>query len=296
MGDGVAHVFLLAKRGSYDDFLSGYDPADATASDSTGSTVLHAALANKPIVRAQIAGRLLDDGADAAAVTRDGATTAHVLLGRPRLDSATDGPLLDRLFDGGCDPNRAYGRFGTPLLTLARQLKFPDETLAPLYGVLLAVPGLDLLAPPPPDRSTYESVRLLGERRAELTLRMDALLDELGRPTPRQRSPRALVIDGMEARAIAEEALVELERDLTVPLAIWEGDPAVEPISDHGDVWVVMWNSVEYLQSKDFNKQQLVGPIVVPKDGRAWFNLPTARSVAVELDAWRRGVGWGHHL
>ena len=295
MGDGVSKVFSLAKRASYEDFLSGYDPADVTASDSTGSTVLHAALANKPIVRAQIAGRLLDDGADAAAVTRDGATTAHVLLGRPRLDTTTDAPLLGRLFDGGCDPNRSYGRFGTPLLTLARQLKFPDETLAPLYGVLLAVPGLDLLAPPPPERSTYESVKLLGERRAELTRRMNALMGELGRPTPPQ-PPGALVIDDIEARAIAEEALVELERDLTVPLAIWEGDPAVEPISDHGDVWVVMWNSVEYLQSKDFNKQQLVGPIVVPKDGRPWFNLPTGRSVAVELDAWRRGVGWGHHL
>lgn len=186
MGDGVnhSHVFSLARRGSLEDFLAGYDPADAAASDSTGSTVLHAALANKPIVRAQIAGRLLDDGADAAVVTRDGVTTAHVLLGRPRFDNATDTLLLQRLFDGGCDPNRMHGRFGTPLLALARQLKFPDDTLAPLYDVLLDVPGLDLLAPPPPDRSTYESVKRLGERRAELTRRMRALLDERGQATP----------------------------------------------------------------------------------------------------------------
>lgn len=99
------------------------------------------------------------------------------------------------------------------------------------------------------------------------------------------------MIDGAQARAVAESALVELERDLSVPLAIWEGDPAVEPVSDHGDVWVVMWNSVEYLATKDFAKQQLVGPIVVPKDGREWFVLGTARPVELELEAWRRANG-----
>jgi hypothetical protein len=180
----VPSLFSLAKRASYEDFLAGYDPADARAVDSTGSTVLHAALANQPVVRAEIAGRLLDDGADAAARTGSGATTAHVLLGRPRLDPETDAPLLARLFAGGCDPNATYERFGTPLLTLARQLKFPDSALAPLYDVLLAAPGLDLTAPPPPDRSTFTSVQLLGERRAELTRRMIELLQDRGQPIP----------------------------------------------------------------------------------------------------------------
>jgi len=103
------------------------------------------------------------------------------------------------------------------------------------------------------------------------------------------------MIDAAQARAIAETALVELERDLTVPLALWEGDPNVDVLSDHGDVWVVMWNSVEYLATKDVDKQQLVGPIVVPKDGRPWFVLPTAQPTEMELDAWRSGIGWGQH-
>ncbi|WP_251152042.1 YrhB domain-containing protein [Cellulosimicrobium sp. Marseille-Q4280] len=281
----MPNLFVVARRGTYEEFVSVYDPSDATASDSTGSTVLHAALGNKPVVRARIAGRLLDDDADAAAVTPDGVTTAHVLLGRPRFDVPTDGPLLRRLFDGGCDPNRASARFGTPLLTLARQLKFPDGALAPLYDVVLSVSGLDPLSPPPPARSTLESVRLLGERRAALERRLTALLEERGRAARGDAPP----IDAARARAVAEEALVELERDLRVPLAIWEDDPGVEPVGDHGDVWVVMWNSVEYLRSKDFLRQVLVGPVVVPKDGRPWFVLPTAYPVAVGLDRWRRG-------
>ena len=291
MGDRVEDVCWLASRATYEEFLSGYEPADAAGANSVGSSVLHAALTNKPIVRAKIAGRLLDDGADAAAVTHDGVTTAHVLLGRPRFDVATDALLLQRLFDGGCDPNRSHGRFGTPLLTLARQLKFPDGDLAPLYDVLLAVPGLDLLAPPPPGRSTYDSVTLLGEPRAELFRRMQERLWNGGQPTATRAQPDGLAIDGGQARAIAEEALAELERDLGVPLAFWEGDPAVgEPMTDRGDVWVVMWNSVEYLRSKDFTRQVLVGPIVVPKDGRPWFVLPTAHPPEIELDAWRRAT------
>ncbi len=288
----MTSLFFLAKRRSYDDFLSGYDPAQANARDSTGSTLLHAALANKPLVRAQIAGRLLDDGADAAAVTRDGVTTAHVLLGRARIDVATDAALLRRLFDGGCDPNRAYERFGTPLFALARQLKFPDDSLAPLYDVLLAAPGFDPLAPPPPARSTYESVRLLGERRADLTRRIAAWIEAHGAgPSSEPDRGAAPPIDRERALAIAQEALVELEHWLTVPLAIWDGDPDVEPVTNHGDVWVVMWNSVEYLRTKDFYKQTLVGPIVVPKDGAPWFNAATAHSIEVELDEWRERTG-----
>jgi hypothetical protein len=114
--------------------------------------------------------------------------------------------------------------------------------------------------------------------------------------TRRATAVRSAAIDGVQARIIADEALVELERELGVPLAIWEGDPAVDAITDHGDVWLVMWNSVTYLQSKDVNDQQLVGPLVVPKDGRPWFNLFTGRPVADELDAWRRDVRPGHDI
>ncbi len=175
-------LFFLARRRGLEDFLAEYRPEDARAVDRSGSTLLHAALSNKPGIRAQIAGRLLDDGADASAVTPDGATTLHVLLGRPRFEPETDAPLLRRLLDGGADPNRSHGRFGTPLVTLARQLNLTDAELAPLYDVLLASPALDLLAPP--DAPTYEAVKRLGETRADLIARMDAVLAERGQSTP----------------------------------------------------------------------------------------------------------------
>jgi len=285
----VGHLFRTARRGTYDEFVAVHDPARANAADSTGSTLLHAALANKPPERARIAGRLLDDGADAAAVTRAGATTAHVLLGSARLDAATDAPLLRRLLDGGCDPNRSHGRFGTPLMTLARQLTFTDAELAPFYDVLLDAPGLDPLAPPPPERSTLEAVTLLGEQRADLARRLTDLLHERA-ATEGAAAGTPAVADRAAALAVATGVLAELERDLGRPLALWEGDPDVEPVADHGDVWVVMWNSVDYLRSKDFSEQVLMGPVVVPKDGRPWFVPPTAYPTEEALDRWRRGA------
>lgn len=178
----MADLFFTAKRRSLEEFLATYRPEDANLTDPRGSTLLHSALANKPGIRAQIANRLLDDGADAAAVTGDGATTLHVLLGRGQFDMNTDVPLLQRLLDGGADPNRPHDRFGTPLFTLVRQLTFSDDELAPFYDVLLADPRLDLLAPA--GDTTYEQVRLLGPARVSLVDRMNAVLRERGLPLP----------------------------------------------------------------------------------------------------------------
>jgi len=289
----VTDLWFVAKRRTYEQFLEIYDPAQANAVDRAGSTLLHAALANKPPERSRIAGRLLDDGADASAVTADGVTTAHVLLGRSRLDPTTDAPLLRRLFEGGSDPNRATEHFGTPLLTLARQLKFTDEALTPFYDVLLEAPGLDVLAPPPPARSTFEALVLLGDRRAALTDRVRALLRAQGQQVPPVPSAVARVDDAAAARRVALAVLDELEREYAVPLALWEGDPEVEVVSDHGDVWVVSWNSVEYLRTRDFSRQVLAGPIAVPKDGSRWLMLGTALPVDEELREWRAATGRG---
>jgi hypothetical protein len=95
------------------------------------------------------------------------------------------------------------------------------------------------------------------------------------------------MIDAGQARTVAETALEGLERDLGTPLAVWDGQFGVQPVTDHGDVWVVMWNSVEYLSTGDFMKQQLAGPIVVPKDGRDWFVLGTALPLTEQLAQWR---------
>lgn len=99
------------------------------------------------------------------------------------------------------------------------------------------------------------------------------------------------MMDAQQARAAATSVLEELERDIGVPLAIWDDNPQVDPVADHGDVWVVSWNSVEYLESGDFTKQQLFGPIAIPKDGRDWFILGTALPVEEELAEWRAAVG-----
>jgi ankyrin repeat protein len=134
-----------ARRGTYEEFLSRYEPgAAARAADSTGRTLLHAALANGDLhARVAIADRLLDDGADAAALSgAEGFTTLHVLLGRGKHDFPREAPLLERLLDGGADVNRAVDRFGTPLHTVARQFAFTDASLAPFYDVLFARPDL----------------------------------------------------------------------------------------------------------------------------------------------------------
>lgn len=95
------------------------------------------------------------------------------------------------------------------------------------------------------------------------------------------------MIDAAQARTVAEGVLRDLERDLGTPLAVWDGQFGVQAVTDHDDVWVVMWNSVEYLATGDFMKQQLAGPIVVPKDGRDSFVLGTALPLAEQLGQWR---------
>lgn len=95
------------------------------------------------------------------------------------------------------------------------------------------------------------------------------------------------------ARHIAEEALEAFGAKYGVEVAIDESGPGAGGIQDYGDAWVVHWNSVEYLRSRDFTKQLLIGPIAVPKIEAATFVvLGTAGTVDEELDAWRRR-DWG---
>ncbi|WP_461157661.1 hypothetical protein [Saccharopolyspora tripterygii] len=118
--------------------------------DSTGQPLLHCVLANKDVsTRVALANRVLDDGADASALTSDGRTTAHVLLEQKRHDPPAEAPLLERLFDEGSDVNHVVttGQIGTPLHSLAKQFQFTDEFFAPYYDVFFARPDLDLTKP-----------------------------------------------------------------------------------------------------------------------------------------------------
>lgn len=70
-------------------------------------------------------------------------------------------------------------------------------------------------------------------------------------------------------------------------MAIFDGEFGVEGIVDHGDVWIVNWNTAEYLQSGDVFDQFLAGPIAVPKNGDEFVVLGTVGTVDEELDRWR---------
>lgn len=184
----MASLSYAASSGTVEEFDAEYTPEQATRwSSVTGQTLLHLALSNTdPHVRAQIAGRLLDDGADPAAVFGpEGYTTVHVLLGRRRHDAAVDAPLLRRLLDGGADVNAASTTTGTPVQTLASQGKFSDAELGPFYDVLFARPDLDLRRPGKGGRSTLESVRLMAARRPELVARAEAYARQRGEPDER---------------------------------------------------------------------------------------------------------------
>ncbi len=176
----MANVRLVARSGTEEEVLALYEPAMASSwTDSSGRTFLHCVLANKdPGVRVALARRVLDDGADAAAVTGEGRTTAHVLLAQKRHDPPVEAPLLGRLFEEGADVNRVVVEkgAGTPLYTLAEQFTFTDDFFAPYYDVFFARPDLDLVTPALHDRSDLASFRLWSERRSDLVRRAEEYL------------------------------------------------------------------------------------------------------------------------
>jgi hypothetical protein len=95
------------------------------------------------------------------------------------------------------------------------------------------------------------------------------------------------VIVEREARHVAEQALRELEARSGRRMAIFDGEFGVPGIVDHGDVWIVNWNTAEYLQSGNVFDQFLAGPIAVPKNGDEFVVLGTAGTTDQELDRWR---------
>lgn len=173
----------LARRGSLEEFLARYRPADATDRD-LGADLLFAALHHKDIAaRTGIVSRLLDDGADAAVIHHD-AGVLHHLLSYGVHDFPAEVPLLRRLLAEGADVNRVDPKRGTPLEALAAQFRFSDEQLAPFYDVLLAHPDLDPLQDSAFGRTVLGNVRSWGEGRPDLVVRVERLLVVRGRPVP----------------------------------------------------------------------------------------------------------------
>lgn len=96
------------------------------------------------------------------------------------------------------------------------------------------------------------------------------------------------MISELEAREVAERALSEVEEESGIRIAIFDGEFGVSGVVDRGDVWLVNWNSVEYLQSGNVLDKILAGPILVPKDGSKVTMLGTAVPVEEGLERWRK--------
>ena len=179
---------IVARYGTYQEFLTVYQPSmAATWVDGRGDTLLHEALSNNNRTeRKAIARRLLDDGANAAAIGSSGRTTAQLLIARVTVDRRPDleAPLLAALFDAGCNVNHVSPRDGTALLQLAGRFNMSDDELAPLYDVFLARPDLDLLSVTSYGRSDLASIRRWGRRRASLLNRLEGYLQSRGLEPP----------------------------------------------------------------------------------------------------------------
>ncbi|MGO1562379.1 MAG: SMI1/KNR4 family protein [Actinomycetaceae bacterium] len=143
----------IASSGTYEEFVEVYDPSMATAT-GTHNLLLGCMLHRDPGTRLRIASRLLDDGADANAVTGSGVSALHIVLsdhGNRTRDYVLDAQLLQRLLDAGADVNRSQNRHGTPLaLMYAEGLMSNGHAGAqaePLWDVLFSRPDLNFDVP-----------------------------------------------------------------------------------------------------------------------------------------------------
>lgn len=174
-------VYFSATKGEAQ-FLADYEPTQATWADKDGMTLLMRALRNgDPASRLAISTRLLDDGADAGAVTAGNVSGLHILLSAMQHDFEAEVPLLERLLDGGADINADSGsRWGTPMQTLSRTFKFSDDQLAPFYDVLFARPELDVTTRSSDGRSVTETAQAAEGNPADLLARCHAHVKQHG--------------------------------------------------------------------------------------------------------------------
>lgn len=98
-------------------------------------------------------------------------------------------------------------------------------------------------------------------------------------------SPTRSLID---ARALAIDALSNLEVTTARPVRLYSGEFGVPEHVDLGDAWLFNWNSVEHIRSGSPFDQILMGPLLVPKDGGDVVFLGTAGSTEERVEQWRR--------
>lgn len=99
-------------------------------------------------------------------------------------------------------------------------------------------------------------------------------------------------IDSTEADRQAELALAGLAEHLDTALAWYDGAFGLETRRETDNEWIYHWQSVEYLATGDIFVQQLVGPIVIPKDGSGRWIMETWGTEDEQLDRYHRRGEW----
>lgn len=129
-----------AKRGTFEEFRDVYDGV------ASGALLMNALTNRDADARADIAGLLLDDGADAS-VVEYGQNALSVLIGAHRYVGARDGELFARLVVGGANVNYRERR-GQLVIHLVAAARVESEDMrAPMYAALFGHPDLDLSKP-----------------------------------------------------------------------------------------------------------------------------------------------------
>lgn len=171
------------RRATAEELEAAYDPRTwPTYADDRGRGLLADALTHRdPATRALLVHRLLDDGADAAAVLDEGYTALHVLLAQRARDPEVDPAVVRHLIDAGADLNREAGR---ELRRAVEEVDHPKLSAAehePYYRAFFDQPGLELLDPGRRGWSVLDSARQHRFRRPQLLEHVMAYLDRTGR-------------------------------------------------------------------------------------------------------------------
>ena len=135
----MASPTFAARTGDLAAFREALEAADDYDVDKL---LMDALLNGDPVARVEIAGDLLDRGADPTTV-RSGNNTINLLLGQRDHAPDVEAPLLTRLIEGGADVNHLSQRRQLPLEQLLT-LTVSDDDAVPLYDALLGSGKVDL--------------------------------------------------------------------------------------------------------------------------------------------------------
>jgi hypothetical protein len=171
-------VHVVAKIGTFEEFLAEYRPGDEIEPEPP-STLLLSGLANTNAeARFAIAGFLLDRGVTAAGLNEEGDGALTIALAARNQDVAATTALVRRLIAAGADPAARNRRGVTPTQVVA-QLPGDDAEWAPLLDFWFTLPGLEPAAPNAFGKSPIDLIAAFPTR-ADRVARMRAYVEEHG--------------------------------------------------------------------------------------------------------------------